>query len=134
MVSTPSSALTSASFWAGGAGAEAAGSGGVGGIGYNFNGAALDEECFSIHQSVGDLFMSGFENSAERLARNAHFLRGVGLIKSLEIGQADRLDFIDGQCHLLQSRQRDSSRFVVIRLRQLGHPSAMSRSRHSVEF
>ena len=54
-----------------------------------------------MDQCIGDLFVSGFENPAECLARDAHFFRGVGLIKSFEIGQTDRLELIDGQRHLL---------------------------------
>jgi hypothetical protein len=108
--------LASASFGAGGAGAKTAHFGCVAGIlpairglslglltedaldtsGDDFNGTALDEQSLSMDQSVGDLSVSGFEDSAERLARNAHLLRGIGLIEAFEVGQADRLKFIDG--------------------------------------
>jgi len=71
-------------------------SGYFGVIGDDFNGSAFDEQSFSINQGIGDLFVGGFENPAEGLARNAHFLCGVGLIESLEIGQANRLELIDG--------------------------------------
>ena len=121
-MSASSSALAPASFRAGGAGAKAVGFGRVAGIpsaplgtglpairgrdaldtsGDDFNGAALDEQRFSIHQGIGDFSVRRFEDPAERLAGNAHLLRSIGLIKPLQISQADRLELIDGQCHLL---------------------------------
>ena len=93
MSASSSSALASASFRTG---AEAARPGCVGGTGDNFNGSAFDEECFSVNQGIGNLFMCGFENPSERLARNAHFFRSVGLIQSFKVGQTYRLELIDG--------------------------------------
>jgi hypothetical protein len=51
-----------------------------------FDGASLDCEGLSVDQGVSDFFVCGFENSAEGLPGNVHFLRGVLLIKSLQVG------------------------------------------------
>ncbi len=77
-------------------GAATARTGRIGGTGDNFYGTPLDEQCLSVNQGIGDLFMGGFEDSAERLARNAHFLCGIGLVEPFKIGQTDRLELIDG--------------------------------------
>jgi hypothetical protein len=64
--------------------------------GCDFDRTAFDAQGFSVDQGIGDLLVSRFEDSAERLSRDTHFLRGVGLIQSLKIGQPDRLELIDG--------------------------------------
>ena len=64
--------------------------------GIEFEGAALDCECFCIHQSVGYLSVGGFEDSAERLTGDVHLFGGLGLIKALKVGQSDCFELIDG--------------------------------------
>jgi len=113
-----------------GAFSEAARRSSVRGAGNDFNWAPFDEQRLSVDQSVGNLLVCRFEDSAKRLTGNAHFLRRLGLIKPLEVGQADGLELIDGQYDLLQNRKGDPSGLVIVRLWQLRHASAMSWSRH----
>jgi hypothetical protein len=49
------------------------------------DGASLNREGFSVDESIGDFFMCGFEDSAEGLARDVHFLRGLLLIQTLQV-------------------------------------------------
>ena len=64
--------------------------------GIEFEGTAFDCECFCIDQRVGDIFVGGFEDSAERLARYVHLFGGLLLIEALKVGQADCFELING--------------------------------------
>ncbi len=109
MFPSSSSALASASFWAGGTGVKAVRSACVAGIqpairgrdaldtsGDDLNWAAFDEQSFSMNQGIGNLFVGGFEDPAERLAGNTHFFCGISLIEPFKVRKADRLKLIDG--------------------------------------
>ena len=108
MSPSPSSALASASLRPGRAGAKTVGSGRVAGIltairgrdtldtrGNDFNGAAFNQQRFSVNQGIGNLFMRRFEDSAESLTGYIHFFSGIGLVKPLQIRKADRFKLID---------------------------------------
>lgn len=62
----------------------------------DLNWAALDEQGFAMNKGIGNLFVGGFENPAESLAGNIHFLCGIGLVESIQVRQADRFELIDG--------------------------------------
>jgi hypothetical protein len=61
----------------------------------DLNWSTLNQQRLSIDQGVGNLFMCRFEDPAESLAGNIHFFRGIGLVESFQIRQADRFELID---------------------------------------
>ena len=70
-------------------------------VSIEFDGSTSDRESFAVNQCIGDFPVSGFKNSAEGLARDIHFLSGLFLIHTFEIGQADCFKLIDSQVDML---------------------------------
>jgi len=82
----------------------------------DFDGSAFNQQRLSIDKGIGNLFVRRFEDSAESLAGNIHFFGGIGLVKPLEVRQADRFELIDSQRNLLKNRKRNTPWFVIVRL------------------
>ena len=65
--------------------------------------AALDPQGFPVDEGVGDLPACRLDNPAEGLPRNIHPGCSLLLIQTFEIGQPQRLVFVEVQEHLLEA-------------------------------
>ena len=83
-------------------------------------GAAPDHQSLSIHQRVGDLASRSFQLAADRLPRDTQSGGGLLVAQAIEIDQAQRLDLIDGELHLLELACADADRLEDSRAWQAG--------------
>ena len=86
---------------------------------------------FTVNQDFGHLPVSRVHYSPKGLAGNVHLLRCLLLIKSLQVGQSDRLELIDGQCHFLELQYGYTPRFEVA---AVGVPSDSSGTQRPGQF
>jgi hypothetical protein len=91
---------------------------------------SLDSQCPSVDQDIRDFSAGRFDDVPERLTRNAHFLRRLGLIEPFEVRETESLEFIMAQKDLLKTGQRNSGRFEIFGPRATGHAAADHRSGH----
>jgi hypothetical protein len=68
---------------------------------------------FAFDQDLGDLFVGRFDNASEGWAGDIHPLRGFFLVQTLQVGQADRFQFVQGQRDLLKGRERNPPGFII---------------------
>lgn len=93
---------------------------------------ALDPEHLPVDEDIGDLPACHFDNPAECLPRNVHPGCRLLLIQSFEIGQPQRLEFVEAQKNLFRTgRRRDSLRLEAGLIGYGANPSATFRSGHS---
>ena len=71
---------------------------------FDFRLSAFDFEGFAVSQHIRDFFMGRIDDSAEGLPGNVHFERRLLLVQLLEIGQLDRLIFVQRQNDLFQGK------------------------------
>jgi hypothetical protein len=71
-----------------------------------------------------------FHDVSEGLAGNPHFLRGIGLVQALQVGETERFEFITRQTDLLETGQWNSGRLKILGRRAAGDPAADQRSGH----
>lgn len=62
---------------------------------YDLDRTSFNEQRLSMNQGVGNFSVSRFENPAESLAGNIHSFRSIGLVKSLQVRQANGFKLID---------------------------------------
>jgi hypothetical protein len=66
--------------------------------------STLDPEGLTVDEDIGNLPACRFDNPAKRLPRNVHPGSSLILIQSFEIGQPQRLIFVEVQKHLFWAR------------------------------
>ena len=59
--------------------------------------SALDAQRHAFDQRAGDRVAGEVEDAAEGLARDAHALGGLAVVKPLEIGKAERFELVEGK-------------------------------------
>ena len=99
-----------------------------------FDGAAFDGQGFSIYQGVGNLLVSGFKDSAERLSRDFHLLGGLLLVEALKVCQADRLKLIHREVDVLEDGKGDSPGLIEGHWWQVCHAPALPWSGHNANL
>lgn len=92
--------------------------------------AALDAQRFAVQEGVGHFFAGAFDDARERRPRNLHLLGCLLLIQAVEIGQPQRLQFVERQHHFFQRAQRCAGRLEVGRAGRDFDPTFAPRSGH----
>ena len=73
-------------------------------------GSSFEPNGLAPHERVGDLAARGGQDPTDRGARASHLFGDLVLVVPLVVGEADRLELIEGQHHLLQLPQGDANR------------------------
>ena len=92
--------------------------------------ASRNSQRLAFDQSGSHFFVRTRQNVTQRLPRNAHFFRGIGLIKVFDVSQAHRLKLIERQSNLVQKAHRHAMRLEVAYRNITGYPAANHRSNH----
>ena len=92
--------------------------------------ASRNSQRLAFDQSGSHFFVRTRQNVAQRLPRNAHFFRGIGLIKVFDVSQSHRLKLIERQSNLLQKAHRHALWLKVAYRNITGYPAANHRSNH----
>jgi len=87
---------------------------------------------FRLHQSLSNLPAGRFDDPAEGLARDIHLLRGLILVKPLEVREAYGFKLIHGQRKLLKLGHRNALRLEASVAWEAPHSSAIRSSSHLI--
>jgi len=89
---------------------------------------SLHQNFLSVNQRLRDSAACGCENAPEGLSTHLHLRRGIGVIQSLRVCQAQRLHFIKREDELYELPRRYSGRFEAPHLGLEADGAAVMRS------
>ena len=92
--------------------------------------ASRNSQRLAFDQSGSHFFVRTRQNVTQRLPRNAHFFRGIGLIKVFDVSQSHRLKLIERQSNLLQKAHRHALWLKVAYRNITGYPATDNWSSH----